>query len=161
MRLYNREKAVEYAHRWAYKRNPAYYNFDAVGGDCTNFSSQCIYAGCGVMNYTPVMGWYYITSSNRTASWTGVEYLYNFLVKNDGMGPYGREVDVSQVQPGDIVQISFDGRRYAHCPIIVSTGKTPNIENILIAAHTYDCDNRPLTSYSWSALRFVHIEGVR
>lgn len=42
---YNREKAVEYARRWAYDRNPQYYNFDPIGGDCTNFVSQCLFAG--------------------------------------------------------------------------------------------------------------------
>ena len=38
---YNRTAAVDYARKWALKRNPAYYNFDSVGGDCTNFASQC------------------------------------------------------------------------------------------------------------------------
>ena len=47
---YNREQACEYAKKWAYKRNPKYYNFDAVGGDCTSFVSQCIYAGIKEMN---------------------------------------------------------------------------------------------------------------
>lgn len=48
---YNREKALEYAKKWAYKRNPKYYNFDLVGGDCTSFASQCIFAGSNIMNY--------------------------------------------------------------------------------------------------------------
>ena len=33
---YNRQLAVEYAHRWAYDRNPKYYNFSGIGGDCAN-----------------------------------------------------------------------------------------------------------------------------
>lgn len=56
---YDRKAAVEYAHEWAYFRNPAFYNYQLLGGDCTNFASQCIYAGSKVMNYTPVFGWYY------------------------------------------------------------------------------------------------------
>lgn len=32
MLAYNREKAVEYAKKWALERNPAYYNFDGIGG---------------------------------------------------------------------------------------------------------------------------------
>ena len=51
MSKYNREKAIVYAQKWAYARNPNYYNFDHVGGDCTSFISQCLYAGTGVMNY--------------------------------------------------------------------------------------------------------------
>ena len=52
---YNREKAVSYAEKWAFSRNPRYMSFDGIGGDCTSFVSQCLYAGSGVMNYTPVM----------------------------------------------------------------------------------------------------------
>ena len=68
---YDRKAAVLYAHAWAYGRNPAFYDYEQVGGDCTNFASQCIYAGSGVMNYTPVTGWYYNSSTDRTPSWTG------------------------------------------------------------------------------------------
>ena len=42
---YNRAAAVAYAHAWAYRRNPRYYNYEELGGDCTNFASQCLYAG--------------------------------------------------------------------------------------------------------------------
>ena len=47
---YDREAAVAYARRFALSRNPAYYDFSDLGGDCTNFASQCIYAGAGIMN---------------------------------------------------------------------------------------------------------------
>lgn len=48
---YEREKVLKNAKRWAYDRNPQFYNFDNVGGDCTSFVSQCILAGSNVMNY--------------------------------------------------------------------------------------------------------------
>ena len=35
---------VNYARKWAFSRNPAYYDFENIGGDCTNFVSQCLYA---------------------------------------------------------------------------------------------------------------------
>lgn len=82
---YDRTKAVAYAEQWAYSRNPAYYSFNAIGGDCTNFISQCIYAGSGVMNYSNTNGWYYRNVNDRSPSWTGVEFLYNFLVNNNGV----------------------------------------------------------------------------
>lgn len=63
---YDRAAAVNYARRWALGRNPVYYNFENVGGDCTNFTSQSIYAGAKIMNFTPVMGWYYRSSYDRT-----------------------------------------------------------------------------------------------
>lgn len=37
--IYNREKAVEYAQKWALSRNPQFYDFDSLGGDCTNVGS--------------------------------------------------------------------------------------------------------------------------
>ena len=104
---YNRMKAVEYAAKWAYKRNPKYYNFDSVGGDCTSFISQCIYAGTGIMNYKKYIGWYYNSSSDRTASWSGVEFLYDFLIKNKGTGPRAIKTDIKEVELGDIIQLKF------------------------------------------------------
>ena len=70
---YDRQAAVRYASRWAYGRNPAYADFDALGGDCTNFASQCLYAGAGVMDFTPTFGWYYRSLRDRAPAWTGVE----------------------------------------------------------------------------------------
>lgn len=158
---YDREKAVAYAHRWAFDRNPNYLDFENLGGDCTNFASQSLFAGAGQMNYKPVFGWFYIDSRRRTASWTGVEFLRNFLVDNTGEGPFAEETDVSQIKPGDIVQLSFDGMIFRHSPVVVQTSATPEIGNILIAAHTFDADNRPLSSYSYRKIRFLHIKGVR
>ena len=57
-REYLRNNVLEYAYKWAYKRNPAYYDYDKIGGDCTNFVSQCIYAGSKIMNFTKTFGWY-------------------------------------------------------------------------------------------------------
>ena len=78
-REYDRRRAREYARRWAYGRNPLFYNFTGIGGDCTNFISQCILAGCCTMNCRETFGWYYNSSYARTPSWTGVQYLYCLL----------------------------------------------------------------------------------
>lgn len=48
---YNRGKAVAYALEWAMSRNPAYLDFEELGGDCTNFASQCLLAGRGRDEY--------------------------------------------------------------------------------------------------------------
>jgi hypothetical protein len=32
---YNRIAAVDYAHEWAFRRNPAYADFSEMGGDCS------------------------------------------------------------------------------------------------------------------------------
>lgn len=153
---YNRTAAVAYARKWALNRNPAYYDFSPVGGDCTNFASQCIFAGAGVMNFTPMMGWYYRSSSERTASWSGVEYLYQFLVKNQSVGPYAHVVSQSEVEPGDIVQFGNYSEGFYHSPVI--TAVEPRI---LVAAHSYDVVDQPMTDYVYERVRFLHIDGVR
>jgi len=158
---YNRQNAIEYAHKWAFGRNPAYYDFSRLGGDCTNFVSQCIYAGCRVMNTKPVYGWYYFNSYNRSASWTGVQYLYEFLTRNDGSGPFAREVPLTAAEPGDIIQLSFDGTTFRHSLFVVETGKTPDLSNIKIATHTIDRDYYPLSNYVFKKYRCLHIEGYR
>ena len=153
---YNRNNALQYARRWALDRNPLFFSFNGIGGDCTNFVSQCLYAGAGIMNYTPVYGWYYNSLSDRTASWSGVEYLYNFLVTNTSVGPYGRVVSETEILPGDIIQLGRADGSFYHTLIVLTTGP-----QILIAAHSYDALDRPLSTYTYDFVRFLHIEGVR
>ena len=155
-RSYNRDAAVSYARKWAYSRNRLYFDFEKIGGDCTNFASQCIYAGSKIMNYTPVTGWYYRSVSDRSASWTGVEYLFKFLTNNKSVGPYARIVSRNEVLPGDIVQLGSYRGGFYHSPVIVAVEPT-----ILMAAHTYDVLDRPLDSYEYEMARFLHIDGVR
>ena len=174
---YDRAAAVEYARKWAFLRNPAYFNFDNLGGDCTNFASQCLFAGCNVMNYTPDVGWYYISLNNRAAAWTGVEYFYRFLTGNlggantedyfnpepsnnligNGAGPFAVEVSMSDLEIGDFVQFGRETGDFYHTPVVV--GFSEGIP--LLAAHSYDAYGRPITTYSYARLRCLHILGVR
>lgn len=153
---YDREVAMLYARTWALGRNPLYADFERMGGDCTNFASQCILAGARVMNFTPVMGWYFRSLADRTASWSGVHYLYNFLVSNQGAGPFGHEVPREEVQPGDIVQLGTRDGHFYHNPVIIAVAPV-----MLVAAHSFDALDRPLDSYAYDAARFVHIDGTR
>lgn len=157
-RRYNRDNALAYARRWAFERNPLFYNYTGQGGDCTNFVSQCLLAGSCQMNFTPIFGWFYLDSETRTASWTGVEFFYNFIVGNAGVGPYGAEVGADSVNIGDIVQLANESGDYYHTLFI--SGVSPS-EGILVAAHSDDALDRPLSSYNYAAARFIHIIGVR
>ena len=162
--LYDRMAAVRYAHQWAYGRNPAFYDYEYIGGDCTNFASQCVYAGSRVMNYTKDLGWYYINANNKAPAWTGVEYFYNFMTRKEPTaGPVAQESSISQVEPGDVIQLSFDGEGWNHSPVVVRLLHQPALQpaDVLIAAHSSDADNRPLSSYDYRAVRFLHFIGVR
>ncbi len=155
---YDRIKAVEYAEKWAYLRNPDFYNFNELGGDCTNFASQCLFAGSSVMNYP---AWYYYSLNDRSPSWTGVEFLYDFLIKNRGVGPRGEERGIEDISRGDIIQLDFEGEgRFSHTLVVVKADYPITPAGILIAAHTNDSLNRPLDSYSFRKARFIHIKDV-
>lgn len=154
---YDRAAALAYARKWALGRNPAYYDFSRIGGDCTNFASQCIFAGAGEMNFTPTFGWFYRSANDRTPSWTGVEYLYNFLTGNSGTGPFGTETPLSRLETGDIVQLGSATGDFYHSPVVVSVSGG----RIFVAAHSFDVFGKPLSSYSFAIARGIHIEGVR
>lgn len=158
---YDRQSALQYALKWARGRNPAYTDFSDLGGDCTNFVSQCVYAGSGVMNFSPVTGWYYISSYDRAPAWTGVEFFFDFMVNNNGPGPFAVEVTEKEIDIGDVVQFaSPSSPRFNHALIV--TGIIPYPKPlILVSAHTNDALMRPLSTYRYREIRFLHIEGVR
>lgn len=161
---YDRNNALLYAERWALSRNPLFYNFTSVGGDCTNFVSQCVLAGCCVMNYTPDFGWYYRSEEDRAPAFTGVEFFWDFFTgapafssQNGGIGPFGVEVTMAQVLPGDVVQLGRADGSFYHTLLVVD--RTPR--ELFVAAHSNDVYDRPLSSYNAARKRYLHVEGVR
>ena len=158
---YDRTSGVKYARRWAFSRNPAFFDFSAFGGDCTNFVSQCVYAGSKVMNYSPITGWYYISSYDRAPAWTGVEFFYDFFINNKDVGPFAVEVERKDIEPGDVIQLaSTDVNLFNHTLFV--TEVIPSLQpKILISAHTNDAFMRPLSTYRYKNIRYLHIEGVR
>ncbi len=156
-RQYNKQKCVEYANKWALSRNPKYYDYEKIGGDCTNFASQCIYAGSGVMNDK---SWYYRNANAKSPSWTGVEFLYDFLVHNQAQGPHGVEVPQNQIQIGDLIQLSNNGQRFSHSLIVVGIENVNYLSDIYIDTHSFDALARPVSTYDFQKIRFVHINEV-
>ncbi len=162
---YNRERAVEYAKTWALSRNPLFLDFTGQGGNCTNFVSQCLFAGCGVMNYTPTFGWYYRSADDRAPAWSGVDELFRFLTgnpefvaANGGTGPYATDARTTrQIELGDVIQLANDSGDFYHTLII--SGFTDN--DILVCAQSDDALDRPLSTYNYASLRILHIEGAR
>lgn len=151
---YDRTSAINYAKKWALSRNPKYYNFDPVGGDCTSFVSQCLFAGSQKMNYNSKNGWFYKNGYDKSPSWSGVEFLYKFLTNNKGVGPRGKEVAKNEILAGDIAQLSFSGNRFEHSLFILE----PTI--LSVAAHTYDVLGKKISEYNFAKVRFIHIVDV-
>ena len=162
---YDRARAVAYARKWALSRNPLFLDFTGQGGNCTNFTSQCLFAGCGVMNFTPTYGWYYLSASDRAPAWTGVDEFFAFLTEqpefvqaNGGIGPYGvQAINRRGVEVGDFVQLANESGAFYHTLIISEL--RPN--EVLVCAQSDDALDRPLSSYAYASLRVLHVLGVR
>ena len=106
---YNRERAVEYARRWARERNPLFIDFTGRGGDCTSFVSQAILAGSCAPNFDQPFGWYYISPENRAPAWSGVEFFYNFFHDiSEKMIPYNEKITLIPLIPQYIIEIIFN-----------------------------------------------------
>ena len=159
---YNRDRAVEYARRWALTRNPLFLDFTGRGGDCTSFVSQSVFAGCGVMDFTPTFGWYYVTADNRAPAWAGVDEFFNFITgapqfvnAGGNTGPRGFNVtDGRVIDRGDVIQLANDRGEFYHSLLISEL--TDN--DILVCAHSDDALDRPISTYNFATLRVIHIE---
>lgn len=162
LQLYNRRDAVAYARKWAMGRNPRYADFEKMGGDCTNFASQVLHAGGCPMNYSH-NGWYYRSLNDRAPAWTSVKYLHRFLLYNRSTGPVAKETDLYGIDLGDLIQLDFeDDGIYNHTPVVVEIlpGER-RLDKILIAAHTIDRIDYPVSNYAFQKIRFLHILGYR
>lgn len=160
---YNRERALEYARRWALSRNPLFYDFTGGGGNCTNFVSQCLLAGSLYMNPTETFGWYYVDVNNRAPSWTGVEEFYEFMCglgdfqpKSERVGPFCEEVERERIEIGDVLQLADARGRFYHTLFVSGFDSG----DILVSAQSNDALDRPLSTYNYATARFLHVQGV-
>ncbi|KAF0193390.1 MAG: hypothetical protein FD169_2534 [Bacillota bacterium] len=108
---YDRIKAVQYADAYWNQYNPAYIDFSLLGGDCTNYVSQCLRAGNvpdDVSGHQGSQWWYNLNTHQYTPSWTSVSALYNYLMFNTLGGPKGTiATDPMLIARGDLVQTDF------------------------------------------------------
>jgi cell wall-associated NlpC family hydrolase len=140
---YDRSKAVQYAEAWWNSVNPRYLEFEV---DCTNFVSQCLYAGGAPMDYTGkrATGWWYAGKKGGqelwSFSWAIADSLNNFVLTSR-RGLHGTRVGSPQeLQLGDIICYDWDGDgRYQHNTIV--TAKDANWMP-LVNAHTYNARHR-------------------
>ena len=60
------------------------------------------------------------------------------------------------MQLGDFIQLSFSGNVFAHTLLVTKIVG----DDIYVTTHTFDNLNKPLDSYFYENIRFVHIEKV-
>ena len=82
---YNRQKAVNYAMKWWNSRNRKFYSYSQ---DCTNFVSQCLYAGGIPMLYNKKVGAWCSYKMQDTKwmsnplAWAVEQYRYKWIVSD-------------------------------------------------------------------------------
>ncbi|WP_281890180.1 amidase domain-containing protein [Paenibacillus sp. YYML68] len=161
---YNRTAAATYADLWWDRGNPAYLSFDV---DCTNYVSQCLFAGGAPMNYTGKRdsGWWYQGRTGSQELWSfswAVAHSLPMYLLGSRSGLRGEEVaEPGQLDIGDVISYDWDGSgRYQHSTIV--TAKDAN-GMPLVNAHTVSSKHRYWSytdSPAWTdrtRYRFVHI----
>lgn len=135
---YDRIQAVQYAALWWSGFNP---HFRAFRDDCTNFISQCLWAGGMPMEYTGRrdQGWWYLgPNENWSFSWAVAHSLRWYL---DVSGRGQKRESARELELGDVISYDWDGdNTWQHNTIVV--GFDPQGEP-LVAAHTVASWGRP------------------
>ncbi|GGG24095.1 amidase domain-containing protein [Paenibacillus abyssi] len=162
---YRRELAAAYADHWWDKPNPSYEEFEV---NCTNYVSQCLFAGKAPMNYTGrrELGWWYQGRDNGkewwSYSWAVSNALQSLLAASKGQGLRAQLVQsADQLALGDVIVYDWNGDgRYQHSTIVTAfdTNGMPLVNaNTVSSRHRY-WDYRD--SYAWTEMtkyRFFHI----
>ncbi|MGG6312565.1 amidase domain-containing protein [Paenibacillus macerans] len=161
---YRREEAVLYADRWWDSFNPEFAAFEV---DCTNYISQCLFAGGAPINYTGKResGWWYKGYVGKQEAWSYSWSVANALERHLSRSDSGLRAELlerpEQLQLGDVIIYDWDGNgAYQHSTIVTAfdAGGMP-----LVNAHTTPSKHRYWDyrdSYAWSentVYRFFHI----
>lgn len=139
-----RQAAVAYAEKWCLSRNPKYKNYGDV--DCTNFVSQCIYAG----GYEKTTTW-----QPESVAWINVVAFYNFMTQKSNYGSYEY---YGNANLGDVIQfLPRNSTTYNHAVIITKSSGG----NLYYCAHSnnrkdYSLNNVYPSSY-YSNLRGISL----
>lgn len=161
---YSRQEAVEYADRWWDSFNPEFEQFEV---NCTNYVSQCLFAGGAPINYTGKRGsgWWYKGYVNGTEQWSYSWAVSAALERHLTLSTSGLRATVvdrpEQLELGDVIIYDWDGDgRYQHSSIVTAfdAGGMPLVNaNTTPSRHRYwDYQD----SHAWTertVYRFFHI----
>ncbi|NQX48824.1 amidase domain-containing protein [Paenibacillus tritici] len=162
---YRREEAAAYADLWWKEGNPEFEIFEV---DCTNYVSQCLFAGGAPINYTGKRetGWWYKGYKGAqewwSFSWAVSDSLHRHLSGNHSSGLRAEIVErPEQLMLGDIIQYDWDGNgHYQHSTIVTAfdAGGMPLVNARTVSSRHRFWDYKD--SYAWTdqtAYRFFHI----
>lgn len=127
---FNIKKACDYAEKYALILNPEYKDFTDIGGDCTNYVSQILYAGG--LNTSKI--WYPYSNA-----WVRVQELYDYLTNYNIAKVLPNNVGLDK---GCLIQFLIPTtNRFSHTAFI--THKLPH-GDFLYCCHSYNKLNYPL-----------------
>nr|WP_246427854.1 amidase domain-containing protein [Paenibacillus phyllosphaerae] len=162
---YRRDLAAAYADRWWNEANPAYENFEV---NCTNYVSQCVFAGQAPMNSTGRRdtGWWYKGRSGGrelwSYSWAVSNALQSYLAGSRRSGLRATVVEsAGELALGDLILYDWSGDgRFQHSTVVTafdSSGMPLVNANTVPSRHRY-WDYKD--SYAWTEqtrYRFFHL----
>lgn len=170
---YNVDSALAYSYEWAgktqAKRNPDFGMYDIYGGNCNNFTSQCLFAGGIPMDLQGVQWKWYGESVNstggahgRSPSWAECDYFYSYCTENEGFGLVcDYSSNIFSGRPGDLVQYIVDDTDAVHTVIITKViyDSEGNVVDYLINSNTTDKVDSPMSAYGYTNFRLIKIIG--
>lgn len=136
-RRYDRGAALAYARRHWNAPNPRFANMDTFGGggDCTNFTSQCLWAGGWPMDFRQstwtTEWWYRRIGTDRfdsrgndwwSCTWSIPENQFRYLSANHGepLNLLARPRRARLLRRGDVIYYDRGEGRFGHSAIVTA-----------------------------------------
>lgn len=162
---YDADGAVSYANTYALSPNPNYFNIESLGGDCTNFASQVMHEGGGIPMHYGTHGyntsWFYSSSSNRSTSWAGAQYLYDYMHSSYSKISYST-TNWSSISKGDLIQVGSTtniGHSMIVTGIVYSSSGRSDLLVTYRSVTNYHRKNILLSSRGSETRQYIHING--
>lgn len=158
---YDRAAAYDYLMAYCGKRNPAWYAYDDVGGNCMNFGSQVLLAGGIPEDEKGDEEWYWDGQNDLDLSWINVGRFYDYCRKNEGFGLVAdTEAGYYTGEVGDVLIVGFNGD-HRHTTVIshVVTDESGDTVDYLISCNTTNYRDFPASAYYYTFHRLIKIYG--
>ena len=158
---YDRNAAYEYLMEYCHKRNPRWYAYDAVGGNCMNFGSQVLLAGGIPEDERGDEEWYWDGQNDLDLSWINVGRFYTYCRDNEGYGLVAdTEAGYYTGEVGDVLIVGFNGdHRHATIISTVVQDETGHTVDYLISCNTTNYRDFPASAYYYTFHRLIKIYG--
>ncbi|WP_164088460.1 amidase domain-containing protein [Frondihabitans sp. 762G35] len=138
----DREMQYAFAHWRTASYNPAYYDFNAVGGDCQNFVSQSL-AAAGLPQTDD---WFYRSQSAHSESWGYAPTFDDHLEDTPSLG-FTKRTDAqrSQLRIGDLAYFDWNHNGVPdHVMIVSGVSTVDGKTTVKLVGHNLDADYRDL-----------------